>query len=75
MIHDKRNQRNWSNDVENWEKEFNDGDVVISDGYLSFKTMTVVAEIDFDNLDYVVRRGVFWREEEAEKYAELLEGE
>ena len=73
QIHDKTGKRNWSSDVDDWEREFNLGDVVISDGYSSFKTMFVVSVIDFDAPnDNVVRRGVFWNKSEAERYADLL---
>ena len=73
MIYDKRNEGNWTDDVQDWEDEFNDGDVVIADGYSSFKTMTVVHQIQLDHPhENVVHRGVFWEDDYAEQFAEML---
>lgn len=71
-IHDKTDEMNWSDNVESWETEFNDGDVVIGPGYGNFKTMVVVHQINLDDLDYVRHRGVFWEETEARVYADTL---
>lgn len=74
-IHDKTDKQHWSSNVENWKREFNDGDVVIGQGYGSFRTMVMVHEIDFDAPnDNVVHRGVFWEETEARIYADTLVG-
>jgi len=75
MIHDKRGEGNWSDDVQDWDEEFDDGDVVIGDGYASFKTMTVVHQIQLDELDHVVHRGVFWEDDYAEQFAEMINDE
>lgn len=75
MIHDKRDEENWSKDIVDWESRFDDGDIVIGDGYGSFRTMTMVHKIQLDALDKVVHRGVFWDEEYAEQFAEMLDNE
>lgn len=76
MIHDKRDNDNWSDDVQDWEEEFDDGDVVIGPGYGSFRTMTVVHQIQLENPhENVVHRGVFWKDKYAERFAELLDEE
>lgn len=75
QIHDKTDEQHWSSNVENWEREFNDGDVVVGPGYGSFKTMVMVHEIDFDAPhDHVIHRGVFWKKTEARIYADTLVG-
>lgn len=71
-IHNKRDEENWSNNVEDWESEFDTGDVVIGPGYGSFRSMTVVHEINLNLIEHVTHRGVFWKEGEAERYAEDL---
>ena len=72
-IHDKIGEHNWSSNVENWESEFNSGDIVIGPGYGSFKTMFIVHEINFDApYNNVVHRGVFWNKTEARIYADTL---
>jgi len=77
MIHDERGNLEWSNDVEPLsESRFSDKDVVIGDGYASFKTMTIVHQIGADAPnDSVVHKGVFWEGDLAEQFAELLEGQ
>lgn len=73
MIHNKLDEGEWTNDVNDWEEEFDDNDYVIADGYGSFREMIVVHEIDFDvPNDNVVHRGVFWKEEYAVDFAEVL---
>lgn len=72
-IHDKTDEKHWTNNVVNWKSKFNSGDIVIGRGWDHFKTMFVVHEIDLeDNLDYVTHRGVFWDETEARVYADTL---
>jgi hypothetical protein len=72
-IHDKTDEKNWSNDIEDWESEFDSGDVVIGPGYGNFRTMFAVHEIDLENpLEHVTHRGVFWEETEARVYADTL---
>lgn len=72
MIHDKIEHQHWSSDVDDWDSEFKTGDVVISPGHGSFRTMFVVHEINLNLIEYVTHRGVFWKEEEARRYAENL---
>ena len=73
-VHDERGNDEWSGDVEPvGETRFSDGDVVIGDGYGSFKTMTVVHQIDADAPnDSIIHRGVFWKDRYAEAFAEVL---
>jgi len=77
MIHDERGTERWSDDVEPLPgSRFSDGDIVIGDGYGSFRTMTMVHQIDADAPnDSVVHKGVFWEGDLAEQFAELLEGQ
>lgn len=77
MIHDKRDTEQWSKDVEPIESgEYSDGDIILGDGYGSFRHMTVVHEIDADAPnDSIVHRGVFWKDEYAEAFAELIDDE
>jgi len=70
-IHDNTGLENWTDDVVDWEREFDRRDIVIGDGYGSFRTMFVVHEIDpSDGLEKVTHKGVFWDKSEAEAYAE-----
>lgn len=72
-IYDKTNEKNWSDNIDNWESEFNTGDVVVGPGYGNFKSMFVVHEIDLDDsLDHITHRGVFWDKTEARVYADTL---
>lgn len=74
MIHDERGNTNWSNNVEPLsESKYSDGDVVLGDGYSSFRTMTMVHEIDANAPnDSVVHKGVFWSDELAERFAKKV---
>lgn len=72
MIHDKLDEGHWTSEVENWNRVFETGDVVIGPGHGSFKTMIMVHEINLDLIEYVTHRGVFWDEEEAREYAQDL---
>lgn len=74
MIHDERGNKEWSKDVEPIDEgKYSDGDIVIGDGYASFSTMTMVHEIDADAPnDSVVHRGVFWRDDLAEQFANTV---
>lgn len=72
MIHDNRDDPDWSNDIEDWEAAFETGDVVIGPGHGSFKTMVMVHEINLNLVEYVTHRGVFWEAEEAKRHAEDL---
>lgn len=72
MIHDKRDEENWSDEVGNWEDEFDTDDVVIGPGYGSYRTMIMVHEINLDLVEHVTHRGIFWKKDEAERYAEDL---
>jgi hypothetical protein len=72
-IHDKTDEHNWSNNIQDWESTFNQGDIIIGQGYGSFRGMFIVHEIDFDAPnDSVIHRGVFWEETEARVYADTL---
>lgn len=72
-IYDKTDERLWSNNIKDWEEEFNQNDVIISiDGTETLgKTTYVVSRINFYNpADYVERLGMFWRKREASRFAE-----
>jgi len=70
-IHDYTGKENWSNNVDDWEDKFELRDIVIGDGFGSFRTMFVVHEIDpTDGLEKITHKGVFWDKSEAEAYAE-----
>lgn len=75
MIYDKTDSQHWSRDVVDWDAAFETGDVVLSAGHASFRTMIVVSEIDLDEAEHVTRRGVFWKKDEAERYADALHDE
>ena len=72
-IYFKTNDQNWTDKIDNWESEFNSGDVVIGPGYGSFRTMFMVHQIDLNAPhDCVIHKGVFWDETEARVYADTL---
>ena len=76
MIYNKLGDGDWTDAIDDWDKEFECGDVVLSDGYASFKTMVVVATVDPDHpLVAVTRRGVFWEQDDAESFANALDGD
>jgi hypothetical protein len=71
MIRDKRNTERWTQKVSDWEKY--DGDIVIG-RHSRFDAMVSVAEVDTDSeYDYITHRGVFWKDKDAEAFAELLD--
>jgi hypothetical protein len=72
-IHDKTDEGNWTNNIQNWESTFEHGDVVIGPGYGKYRSLTVVHEIDLEsNLEHVIHQGIFWDETEARVYADTL---
>lgn len=74
MIHDNTAKQHWSEDVDDWVIEFEDGDVVLSPGRANFQSMIVVSEIDLEAPhEHVVRRAAFWEKREAEIYAAALD--
>jgi hypothetical protein len=72
-IHDKTDEENWTNNIQNCESTFEHGDVVIGSGWGNFKSLTVVHVIDLEsNLEHVTHRGIFWDETKARVYADTL---
>jgi len=72
-IHNKINTAHWTDNVTDWKKEFETGDVVLSWGNMEFQDMVMVYQIDLTNKhEYVQRKAAFWEEKEATNYAESL---
>lgn len=69
QIHDRTDDPHWSENVDDWEGEFEIGDVILSPGHDHFRTMTVVSQIEDNPWEMVTRKGIFWDEEEAQRYA------
>lgn len=78
MIHDKTDKTLWTDSVRDWEEEFEHNDIVISkDIQMRLNNNTiVVSRIDFLNPnEYVNQLGLFWKERNAEVFANAIHDE